>query len=65
LHEELQRRIGLLQRARLSGTDRRTLEDARAFLAQSHQDLEQGDLPRSLNLARKSQLLLVALEQER
>ncbi len=63
LQQDLQQRSVRLDRARVSGTDRRTLEDARAFLTQSQQAMEQGDLQRSLNLARKSHLLLVALEQ--
>ena len=61
---DLQARIEKLARAnKLSATGRKTLEDARTFLAQSGKALEEGDLQRSLNLAWKASLLVAALEQ--
>jgi len=61
---DLQARIEKLERAnKLSATGRKTLEDARTFLAQSGKALEEGDLQRSLNLAWKASLLVAALEQ--
>ncbi len=63
LQEGIKQQIAQLGRANLAGGDRKTLDDARMFLAQSERALKDGDLQRSLNLARKSSLLVVALEQ--
>ncbi len=57
-------RIHRQQGLRHQGADRRTLEDARIFMAQSARALEAGDLQRALNLSRKAALLLDALEQK-
>jgi hypothetical protein len=52
-----------LQRGKLTGATRRTLEDARTFLAQSEKALSDDDLQRARNLANKAALLVSALEQ--
>lgn len=62
LEQDIRQRIAHLSGARLSANDRRTLEDARTFFAQSARAMASGDLPRALNLARKASLLLAALE---
>ncbi len=64
LRAAVQQRIAQLERAKLSIAQGKTLEDARAFLAQSGKALEEGDLQRSLNLAQKASLLVSALEQQ-
>ncbi len=61
LQNDVQQQITQLERARLASGDRKILEDARTFLGQSSKALEQGDLHRSLNLARKASLLVGAL----
>lgn len=63
LQERLRRRIVQLQRGKLTGATRRTLEDARTFLAQSEKALSDDDLQRARNLANKAALLVSALEQ--
>lgn len=65
LQKEVRQRLGKVNEAGLSETDRKTLEDARAFFAQSGQALEEGDLLRALTLARKASLLIAALEETR
>lgn len=62
LEQDIQQRLTRLDGEHLSGNDRKTLEDARTFFDQSRQAMASGDLPRALNLARKSSLLLAALE---
>ena len=62
LQDDVRRRIAKLSRARLSGADRKTLDDARTFFAQSTRALNEGDLQRAHNLARKASLLVSALE---
>jgi hypothetical protein len=62
LEEDVRQRLARLKGAQLSANDRRTLEDARTFFAQSTHAMASGDLPRALNLARKASLLLAALE---
>ena len=62
LQEDVRQRIAKLSRAGLSGADRKTLEDARTFFAQSTRALNDADLQRALNLARKASLLVSALE---
>ena len=62
LQEEVRQRIAKLSRGGLSGTDRKTLDDARTFFAQSIRALDEGDLQRALTLVRKASLLLYALE---
>jgi len=63
LQDDVRQRMSKLSRARLSGADRKTLDDARAFFAQSTQALKEADLQRALNLARKASLLVTALER--
>jgi hypothetical protein len=65
LQNGVKQQIGQLEGAQLAPADRKTLEDARTFLAQSEKALEEGDLQRSLNLARKASLLAAALRKER
>jgi hypothetical protein len=62
LQEDVRQRLARLNEARLSPSERKTLEDARTFFAQSTRALESGDLQRALNLARKASLLVAALE---
>jgi hypothetical protein len=65
LQERLRPRIEQLGRQVSASEDRRMLDDARSFFAQSERALSDGDLQRALNLARKTSLLVSALEQER
>jgi hypothetical protein len=51
-----------LNPARLSPNERKTLDDAATFLAQSTRAFESSDLQRAFNLARKASLLVAALE---
>jgi hypothetical protein len=60
----VQGRIARLEQSGSPSLDRKTLESARTFLAQSERALESGDLQRALNLARKASLLVNALEQK-
>jgi outer membrane biosynthesis protein TonB len=62
MQEKVRGRMAHLNEARLSLTERKTLDDARTFLTQSTRALEGGDLQRALNLARKASLLVSALE---
>jgi hypothetical protein len=59
----IQKRIADLSTARLAAADRKTLDDARGFLAQSRRALETDDLQRAGLLARKASLLVSAVEQ--
>jgi hypothetical protein len=63
LQDDVRQRIAKLSRARLSGADRKTLDDARTFFAQSTRALNEADLQRALTLARKASLLVSALER--
>jgi hypothetical protein len=63
MQEDVRQRLSRLDPAKLSAPDRKILEDARAFFAQSGRALEAGDLQRALNLARKASLLVTALER--
>ena len=63
LQDDVRQRIAKLSRAGLSGADRKTLDDARTFFAQSARALNDADLQRALNLARKASLLVLALER--
>jgi hypothetical protein len=62
VQEDVRQRLARLNQARLSSSERKTLEDARTFLVQSARALERSDLQRALNLARKSSLLVGSLE---
>jgi hypothetical protein len=62
LQDDVRERIAKLNPAELSSADRKTLEDARAFFAQSTRALNEADLQRALTLARKASLLVSALE---
>jgi len=59
---EVSQRVSHIDEGRLSADQRKTLDDARTFYAQSARALESGDLQRALNLARKASLLVAALE---
>ena len=61
--EDTQKRMTQLGRVQLAAGDRKTLDDARAFLVQAARELEKGELMRSMNLARKAALLVSAVEQ--
>lgn len=62
LETDIQQRLSKLNGAQLSESDRKTVEDAKTFLAQATHAMTSGDLPRALNLARKASLLLAALQ---
>ena len=62
MQADVRQRIARLNRARLSPNDRKTLEDARTFLAQAEHALASGDLQRAFILARKASLMVAALE---
>lgn len=64
LQDQVRNRIGRLEKSNLSGEDRHTLEDARAFLANSERALVSSDFERALNLARKASMLTAVLEQQ-
>lgn len=57
-------RIERLSRRNLAGADRKTLEDARTFIAQSENAMKAGDLTQSSNLAEKADLLVQAVEKQ-
>jgi hypothetical protein len=63
--ERLRQRLAQIDRQASAAADRRMVDDARSFLAQSERALSDGDLQRALNLTRKTSLLVAALEQER
>ena len=63
LQDDVRQRIAKLSRAGLGGADRKTLDDARTFFAQSTRALNESDLQRALTLARKASLLVSALER--
>lgn len=65
IQQDLHPRLNRLAAARLSAGARKTLVDARTFLAQSEKALTEGDLLRALNLAEKSALLVTAVESMR
>ncbi len=62
LQNDVQQQITPLEQGKLAPADRKTLEDAQTFLVQSRKAFEEGDLQRSLNLARKASLLVAALK---
>ena len=61
--ESTRRRLAQLDHAQLGQGDRRTLDDAKAFLSQSERELARGEIIRASNLARKAALLVSAIEQ--
>jgi hypothetical protein len=63
LQDDVRQRIAKLGSAGLSEADRKTLDDARTFFAQSEDAVKEGDLQRALNLARKASLLVGTLEK--
>ena len=63
LQQNVNQRIVHLSRVQLSDSDQQTLDSARAFLAQSNQAFQEGDLQRAINLAQKASLLVMALPQ--
>ena len=64
LQDQVRNRIGRLEKSNLSSEDRHTLEDARAFLANSERALASSDFERALNLVRKASMLTAVLEQQ-
>jgi len=64
LQERLRQRIAQFDRLTLPSEARKTLDDARTFLAQSERAFLDGDLQRAHNLANKAALLVSALEQQ-
>jgi hypothetical protein len=63
LEQGVQARINRLSRQRLAGADRKTLEDARTFIAQSEDAKKRGDLSQASNLVQKADLLVQAVEK--
>lgn len=59
----LRLRVAQFENRSLSDAERRTLNEARSFLAQSVRALKEGDLQRADNLAHKSEVLVTALEK--
>ncbi|MHB8655250.1 MAG: hypothetical protein ACYDA9_15375 [Terriglobia bacterium] len=64
LQHSVKARIAALERTQMANIDRRTLNGARMFVAQSDRALKSGDQQRAFNLARKASLLVDALEQK-
>ena len=62
--QSVKARIARLEQTRAASLDHNTLEGARMFLAQSQRALDDGDLQRAYNLARKASLLVDGLEQK-
>jgi outer membrane biosynthesis protein TonB len=65
LQHNIEVRIGRLARLSLGGADRKTLDDARTFVAESESAIERGDLAQASNLAQKADLLVLAVEKRR
>ena len=63
MQDDVKKRIAKLSAADLSAVNRKTLDDAKAFLDQSTHALDEADLQRALMLARKASLLVTALEK--
>jgi hypothetical protein len=63
LQRAVEARISRLSRLNLAGSDRKTLDDARTFVAQSQDAMKNGDLTQSSNLAQKANLLVQAIEK--
>jgi hypothetical protein len=59
----LSQRVAEFEHNPLSRAERRTLDEARAFLEQSKRALNEGDLRRAENLAYKADLLMRTFEQ--
>lgn len=64
LHADIEGQMAQLNAASLSAEDKKTLEDVRLFLSQSRLALQNGDLTRALNLARKASLLINSLTRK-
>ena len=64
LQQDVKARIAALERTQMANLDRKTLNGARMFAAQSDRALKSGDQQRAFNLARKASLLVDALEQK-
>jgi len=64
LQEHLRQRTARFDRLKLTSEARKTLDDARTFLAQSERAFLDGDLQRAHNLANKASLLVSALERQ-
>jgi ferritin len=64
LQQNVKARIAALERTQMANLDRKTLNGARMFVAQSDRALKSGDQQRAFNLARKASLLVDALEQK-
>ncbi len=64
LQDRVRVRIARLRRSNLSTDERRMLEDASTFLAQSERALTANDFQRALTLVRKASMLAAVLEQE-
>jgi hypothetical protein len=63
LQKGIERRIDTLTRRALSLVDQKAVSDARVLLGQSRAAMDAGDLTQSLNLAKKADLLVAAVEK--
>ena len=63
LQDDVRQKLVRLGSASVSSNNRKVLDDARTFLAQSTKALTDGDLQRALLLGQKSQQLVNAVEQ--
>lgn len=63
LDRGIQARINRLGQRNLAAADRKTLQDARTFVAQSKDAMAKGDFVQSSNLADKAELLVQAVEK--
>jgi hypothetical protein len=63
LQKGIERRIDSLTRRALSVVDQKAVSDARVLLGQSRAAMDAGDLTQSLNLAKKADLLVAAVEK--
>jgi electron transfer flavoprotein alpha subunit len=63
LQSGIEARIQRLSRVKLAAADRKTLEDARTFIAQSEAAKKSGDFTQASNLAKKADLLVQAIEK--
>jgi hypothetical protein len=64
LQQNLRQRMASLVRRALSSVDQKTLADAQILLVQSGDAMKTGDFLQSLNLARKADLLVGAVEKQ-
>jgi hypothetical protein len=64
LQARIRGRLASLERSTLTADERRMVEDARTFLAQSERALGGNDFQRAMILARKASMLVAVVEQQ-